>query len=104
MKSKIWDYKLLIWIISVLVPLLVALLIFSPGKLNDGEISWTIFLPHLNGVINSATSIVLISGYIFIKTGRKDWHKTAMLSAFTLGCIFLVSYIIYQNKLHTAGD
>ena len=90
------NYKLVIGIISVLVPLVVAFLLFSPGDREDAS-SWTSFLPHLNGVINSATSIVLVFGYVFIRQGNKEWHKAAMITAFTLGCIFLVSYIIYHS-------
>jgi putative membrane protein len=90
------NYKLIIGIISVVIPLVVAFLLFAPNKTEVG-ISWSSFLPHLNGIINTATSIVLISGYIFIKKGSKEWHKTAMITAFTLGCIFLVSYVIYHS-------
>ena len=90
------NQKLIIWIVSVLVPVLVAILIFTPGKLESSDTSWTSFLAHLNGVINSATSLILIAGLYFIKKGNKEWHKSAMVSAFSLGCIFLVSYIIYH--------
>jgi len=90
------NQKIVIWIISVVVPLLVALLIFTPGKQETSNNTWTSFLPHLNGVINSATSLILIAGIYFIKNGNKEFHKTAMISAFSLGCIFLVSYIIYH--------
>jgi len=88
--------KLIIGIISVAIPLVVAFILFAPNKMESGS-SWSSILPHLNGIINSATSIVLISGFIFIKKGYKEWHKTAMTTAFTLGCIFLVSYIIYHS-------
>lgn len=99
MNSK--NQKIIIWIISVIVPLLVAVLIFFPAKEAASDESWTSFLPHLNGVINSATSLILIAGLYFIKNGNKEMHKTAMVSAFTLGCIFLVSYIVYHA---TAGS
>jgi putative membrane protein len=93
MNSK--NYKLVIIIASVAIPLAVALLLFAPNKVEVGS-TWTSFLPHLNGIINSATSIVLIAGFIFIKNGNQEWHKTAMITAFSLGCIFLVSYIAYH--------
>ena len=89
-------YKVIIGIISIAIPLVVAILLFLPGKEQVEEDGWIYFLPHLNGIINSATCILLIAGFSFIKSGRKDLHKTAMVSAFVLGTIFLVSYITYH--------
>jgi len=85
------------WIvlISVIVPVLVAVLLFMPDKL-DVSHDWIYFLPHLNAVINSAAAIALILGLYFIKNGKIGHHKMAMSSAFGLGAIFLVSYVIYH--------
>ncbi len=56
------------WIIgiSILIPVVVAVLIFMPGK-RDLGVEWVYFLPHLNAVINSAATLALIAGLIFIK-------------------------------------
>lgn len=86
-----------IWIVlvSVIVPVLVAVLLFSPEKL-DVTHDWIYFLPHLNAVINSAAAIALLFGLYFIKNGKITQHKIAMSSAFGLGAIFLISYVIYH--------
>lgn len=98
-------YLTLIGILSVAIPLAVALLLFSPNKLAL-EGGWVDFLPHLNGIINSATSLALIAGIIFIKQKKIKYHKTAMLIAFVLGAIFLVSYVIYHSSAESTvfGD
>ena len=59
-------YRSIIVVLSVLVPVLVAILLFIPqtGKLGDINVS---FLPHLNGVLNTATALALLVGYYFIK-------------------------------------
>lgn len=88
-------YLTLIGILSVVVPLLVAMLIFMPTKLFVGN-EWISFLPHLNGIINSATSVALLSGLYFIRKRQINYHRTAMLVAFALGTIFLISYVIYH--------
>ncbi len=88
-------YLTIIGVLSVVVPLLVAVLIFSPTKFVL-ESDWIYFLPHLNAVLNSATAIALIAGLIFIKNKKVKYHKTSMSVAFALGCIFLVSYVIYH--------
>jgi len=89
----------IIGVLSVAIPVVVAVLMFSSLKTGI-ESDWVSFLPHLNGMINSATSIVLVAGLIFIKQQKVKYHKTAMLSAFVLGAIFLVSYVIY----HASAD
>lgn len=91
-------HKWAIGIISVIVPLIVAFLIFSPGQTDYTGDSWVRFLPHLNGIINTATSLILVAGFFFIRKGNKELHKTAMVSAFILGAIFLISYIIYHSS------
>ncbi|QNL22825.1 DUF420 domain-containing protein [Hyphobacterium sp. CCMP332] len=90
-------YRNLIILLSVAIPLLVAILIFFPqsGKLGDFDVS---FLPHLNGVLNTATSICLIAGFIFIKRKKESWHRLMMISAFIISSIFLVSYVIYHYQ------
>ena len=90
-------YLVIIGILSVAVPVLVAVLLFIPqtGKLGDLDVS---FLPHLNAVLNSATAISLIAGYIFIKKGKRQYHTTAMITAFVLSSLFLISYVIYHYQ------
>lgn len=98
-------YLTLISILSVVIPVLVALLLFSPAKL-DVDNGWVYFLPHLNAVINTATSLALIAGLIFIRRKNIRYHRTAMMTAFMLGTVFLVSYVIYHSSVESTvfGD
>lgn len=98
-------YLTLIGILSIVIPLAIALLLFSPSKLAL-EGGWVEFLPHLNGMINSATALALIAGFIFIKQKKIKYHKTAMVIAFILGAIFLISYVIYHSSAESTvfGD
>lgn len=91
-------YLTLIGILSVVVPLLVAVLLFSPAKFSV-ESDWVYFLPHLNAVLNTATSVALIAGLVFIRNKKIKYHKTSMVVAFALGTLFLVSYIIYHSSV-----
>lgn len=61
--------------------------------------SWVEWLPHVNAVINALTSLFLVAGVIFVKNGNTSQHKQCMLVAFALGCLFLVSYIIYHSTV-----
>ncbi|MCR9016372.1 DUF420 domain-containing protein [Aquiflexum gelatinilyticum] len=82
-------------IIAVIVPVLVAILLFMPTKI-DVASDWVYFLPHLNAVINSAATLALIAGVVFIKKGNIEYHRAAMTAAFGLGAIFLISYVVYH--------
>ena len=85
------------WIIaiSIIIPIAVAVLLFMPSKIDLGA-EWVYFLPHLNAVINSAATLALIAGLIFIKSGNIAYHRASMTVAFVLGAIFLVSYVVYH--------
>ena len=90
-------YLGVIGVLSVAVPVLVAVLLFLPqtGKLGDLDVS---FLPHLNAVLNTATALSLLAGLYFVKNGLIHYHKTAMFSAVGLSSLFLVSYVIYHYQ------
>src|SRR5690606_40466344 len=66
-----------------------------PQKLDVGQ-EWVYFLPHLNAVINTGASVALILGLVFIKNNHIKYHRTAMTTAFSLGFIFMISYVIYH--------
>lgn len=98
-------YLTIIGVLSVAIPLVVALLLFSPTKWVVGG-DWVYFLPHLNAVLNSATSVALLAGLVFIRQKKISYHRTAMLVAFVLGSIFLISYVIYHGAAESTkfGD
>ncbi len=95
LKSNDRFYIPLIGGLSVIVPLVVAFLIFGNKAEKDifGDVS---FLPTLNAIINSTVSVLLVLGLVFIKRKQIKLHRFVMLSAFVLSALFLVSYIIYH--------
>jgi putative membrane protein len=90
------SYIKLIWVLSIAIPVVVAILIFAPEKI-EGAGDWVYILPHLNATFNSITTIVLLLGLYFIKQKNIRAHKSMMSIAFTLGSLFLVSYVIYHS-------
>ncbi len=98
------DKGMLKWItaIAIVVPVLVAVLLFMPSKLNLAT-DWVYFLPRLNAVMNTAASITLIFGLIFIKNGNILLHKVAMNTAMGLGAIFLISYVIFHASAESTS-
>ncbi len=86
--------NIIISILSIVIPVVVAVLLFMPQRLEGGN--WAYMLPHLNALINSLTAIALIAGVIFIKGGKINLHRICMTTAFSLGALFLVSYVLYH--------
>ncbi len=86
--------KVLINVISIAIPLVVAVLLAFPEKLDLGK--WTKILPHIIGTINTLTTFALLAGLYFIKKNNIKLHRTAMMTAFSLGGIFLVCYVLYH--------
>ena len=96
-KANDTKYLILIAVLSVAVPLLVALLLFVPqtGKLGDVDVT---FLPKLHALLNSLTAIALLVGYRFIKKGNIRFHRFSMTTAFVLSAFFLISYVTYHYQ------
>lgn len=88
--------------LSVIIPLLVAALMFLPQFISLGDLDFT-FLPHLNATLNSCASICLILGFIFIKNKNVKAHQLSMFSAFVLSSLFLISYVIYHSQVDSTS-
>jgi len=86
--------KKLIIALSIVVPVLVAILYMLPKNFEVGEEVY--YLPLLNAFLNGTTSILLVAGFIAIKNGKKEIHKGIMLSALVLSVLFLLSYVTYH--------
>lgn len=86
--------KLIINLISIIVPLIVAILLAFPNKVELG--AWTKNLPHVIGSVNSLTTLALIFGFIFIKQNKITLHRYSMTTAFSMGIVFLICYVTYH--------
>ncbi len=53
-------------------------------------------LPHVNATCNALSAVALCAGFIAIKRKRIDFHRRAMLTAFTFSAVFLVFYLTRQ--------
>lgn len=95
-KNEIMEVKStkFINIVSVIIPLVVAILLVLPQKAQLGQ--WTKMLPHINAFINSLTSVVLVIAVWAIKSKKIELHQNLMRFAFVLGAIFLVFYVLYH--------
>ena len=56
-------------------------------------------LPTVNAALNGTSTLLLITGYLFIRRKKIKAHKTCMLSAATVSALFLTSYVIYHSQV-----
>src|SRR5262252_7108817 len=53
----------------------------------------------LNATLNGTSAVLLATGYAAIRSGKMELHKKLMLSAFSVSCVFLVSYLVYHYRV-----
>jgi putative membrane protein len=56
-------------------------------------------LPAVNATLNGISGVLLLLGYVCIRTRRIALHRRFMIAAFTTSSLFLVSYIVYHAQV-----
>ena len=93
MKNK--NLNLPIAIVSILIPLVVAVLFILPKP--DIETNFDVrVMPFFHAVLNSATAVLLLASLYFIKNGYTKAHKWTNITAVVLSVCFLLSYVTYH--------
>ncbi len=93
-------YKIILGGLGVVVPVLVAVLFYFKGIFKiEGAEAHLRWLPALNAGLNSLTAVALVAGFYFIRQKNVLAHRAAMLTAFSLGALFLVSYVAYHSQV-----
>lgn len=98
--------KILIALITLVIPVLIMLLAFIPKLEVFGAFNYQI-LPLLNALINGTTFLILLAAYFAIRSKRIRLHQTLMVLALILSSIFLLSYIVYHaavEETHYGGQ
>ena len=85
------DYGIWIKIVSVAIPVVVAILF---GVRVDYELP--IFLPPIYATINAITALLLVLALVAIKAKKIQIHQRLMQSCIILSLVFLVMYIAYH--------
>ncbi len=53
-------------------------------------------IPTLNAALNATSTVLITIGFILIKSGKRDAHRAAMLSAGVVSALFLVGYVTHK--------
>ncbi|MEI6866330.1 DUF420 domain-containing protein [Flavicella sp.] len=84
-------YNKLIVVLSVVIPLAVAVLF---GVKIDLELP--VFLPPIYASINALTAILLVFAVLAVKKGNLKLHENLIKSAIACSVVFLVLYVLYH--------
>lgn len=58
-------------------------------------IDYSVF-PPINAALNGLSTLFLIAGFLFIKSGRKKAHQNMMIGALVSSAVFLACYLTYH--------
>ena len=97
MESSV-EKKYNIWIIvlSIAIPLVVALLFGVNLRKWDPTIKPLSFLPPIYATINGLTAVALVIAVWAIKNGKRKLHENLMKFAILLSVLFLGMYVAYH--------
>lgn len=99
-------FKFPIILVSIVIPVVVAIL-FSVKLKNFGiEVEPLSFLPPIYATINGLTALLLVMGVIAIKNKNQKVHERFMTAAIACSVVFLVMYVAYHMTSESAiyGD
>ncbi len=92
--------RLAAWVIGALTAIViggVALVIYGPHGGHAAGSSW---LPTINASLNATATVLLGSGYVFIRRRRIAAHRACMIAAFAASSLFLITYLIHHAQVH----
>ena len=89
-------YNIWITILSITIPVVVAILFKIKLKDFGYNVQPLSFLPAIYATINGITALLLISALIAIKNGKRKTHEYLMKTAIGLSVLFLVLYVAYH--------
>jgi putative membrane protein len=89
-------FRLSIIIVSIVIPIAVAILFTVKLKDFGIEVEPLSFLPPIYASINGLTALLLLMGVMAIKNGNKKVHERFMTMAIACSVVFLVMYVAYH--------
>lgn len=89
-------YRKWILILSIAIPLVVAILFGIKLKDFGINVEPLTFLPPIYASINGFTAVVLVAAVIAIKNGKRKLHENLMKTAISCSVLFLGMYVAYH--------
>lgn len=83
-------------VVSILIPVVVALLFTVKLKDLGVDVEPMPYLPPIYATINGITAVLLVAAVIAIKNGNRKLHERLMTTAICCSVVFLVMYVAYH--------
>ena len=98
MENNTIEQKYNKWIVLLSIVIPVAVAVLFKVKLKDFGFNVTplTFLPPIYATVNGITAIVLVAAVMAIKNGNKKRHELLMKLAIGCSVVFLVMYVAYH--------
>ncbi|RVT78565.1 DUF420 domain-containing protein [Flavobacterium sufflavum] len=98
MENQSLETKYNKWIVllSVVIPLVVAILFGVNLRKLGYDVEPLSFLPPIYATINGITAIVLVLAVLAIKKGNRQLHESLMKTAIACSVAFLAMYVAYH--------
>lgn len=56
-------------------------------------------LPAVNATLNGVAGVLLLIGFLLIRSRKIELHRRFMIGAFSMSALFLVSYVVYHAQV-----
>lgn len=98
MENRTLEQKYNKWIIlvSIVIPVVVAILFGVKLKDFGYNVEPLSFLPPIYATTNGLTAVLLVAAVMAIKNGNRKLHQSLMTAAIALSLAFLVMYVAYH--------
>ncbi|KFZ41374.1 MULTISPECIES: DUF420 domain-containing protein [Thermoactinomyces] len=92
------EKKTTAWIVAltIIINAIIVVLFFMPKYQGFDHVDLT-FLPMLNAIFNSFTTVFLITALYFIKKKNIRMHRRFIFAAFGSTALFLITYLVYHS-------
>jgi putative membrane protein len=92
------EKKTMAWIVAltIIINAIIVVLFFMPKYQGFDHVDLT-FLPMLNAIFNSFTTVFLITALYFIKKKNIRMHRRFIFAAFGSTALFLITYLVYHS-------
>jgi len=86
------------WIVAltIIINAVIVLLFFMPKYKGASHLDLT-FLPMMNAIFNSFTTIFLLTAFYFIKKKNIKMHRRFIFAAFGTTALFFLTYLTYHS-------
>ena len=56
-------------------------------------------LPAVNATLNALSGVLLLIGFVLVRSGRIAAHRRVMIAAFATSSLFLLCYVVYHAQV-----